>query len=157
MHFVPAFFVGDPANLPNYWVRDRIFSVRFSAYPGREKKLLIKQWDGGWAHGNYDVNTDIDDALIADNGGYTFMAAVSPWFFTVCARRVLRRFAAHANYSTTTTRTGCTTRATSSSLGAGRRSSRSATHSTSLRSSRGTISVRANPRVRSLPASLTYV
>ena len=39
--------------------------------------------------GNYDVNFESDNHYLNNLGGRTFMAAVSPWFFTVCSRVLL--------------------------------------------------------------------
>ena len=33
--------------------------------------------------GDYDINTDSDDTYTSNLNGKTYMAAVSPWFFTV--------------------------------------------------------------------------
>jgi glucan endo-1,3-alpha-glucosidase len=33
--------------------------------------------------GDYDINTDSDDTYTSNLDGKTYMAAVSPWFFTV--------------------------------------------------------------------------
>ncbi|KAF4573215.1 hypothetical protein EYR36_007725 [Pleurotus pulmonarius] len=62
--FLPSFFV-DPATFGQYPVADGFFN-----------------WNGGWPMGNYDVNFESDNHYLNNLGGRTFMAAVSPWFFT---------------------------------------------------------------------------
>jgi len=64
IHFIPAFFV-PPSSLPTYTVADGDFN-----------------WNGAWPLGDYDVNFNSDDSSIAANGGKSYMASVSPWFFT---------------------------------------------------------------------------
>lgn len=39
--------------------------------------------------GDYDINTDADKLYIKNLGGRTYMAGVSPWFFTVSKYHLL--------------------------------------------------------------------
>ncbi|KAJ7694803.1 glycosyl hydrolase family 71-domain-containing protein [Mycena rosella] len=64
VYFVPAFFV-DPAALLDYTVMDGGFN-----------------WNAAWPMGDYDINFDPDNSWIEKLGGRTYMAGVSPWFFT---------------------------------------------------------------------------
>ncbi|KAJ7503077.1 glycoside hydrolase [Mycena galericulata] len=73
VHFVPAFFI-DPARYLEVSSLDGIFN-----------------WNGGWplhltpAHPRREIESpalDTDRHHLANLGGRTFMAAVSPWFFT---------------------------------------------------------------------------
>ncbi|TFK85418.1 glycoside hydrolase family 71 protein [Polyporus arcularius HHB13444] len=63
--FVPSFFV-DPATFRNLSVIDGAF-----------------HWNSGWPMGNYNVTFGPDQSYISNlSGNRTYMAAVSPWFFT---------------------------------------------------------------------------
>ncbi|KAJ7078488.1 glycoside hydrolase family 71 protein [Mycena epipterygia] len=62
--FVPSFFV-DPAIFPSLTVMDGDFN-----------------WNSGWPMGNYDINFSSDSLYLSKLGGRTYMAGVSPWFFT---------------------------------------------------------------------------
>ncbi|KAF9462540.1 alpha-1,3-glucanase [Collybia nuda] len=64
VHFVPSFFV-DPATFGGLNVMDGSFS-----------------WNSGWPMGNYRINNNSDVTYVNNLGGRTYMAAVSPWFFT---------------------------------------------------------------------------
>ncbi|KAJ7876077.1 glycoside hydrolase [Mycena olivaceomarginata] len=73
IHFIPAFFV-DPARYPTISPLDGVFN-----------------WNGGWPlhltpnHPRHEIESptlDTDKHHLAHLGGRTFMAAVSPWFFT---------------------------------------------------------------------------
>ncbi|KAJ7449258.1 glycoside hydrolase family 71 protein [Mycena latifolia] len=62
--FIPSFFV-DPATFPSLTVMDGAF-----------------HWNSGWPMGNYDVSFDSDSLYLSKLGGRSYMASVSPWFFT---------------------------------------------------------------------------
>ncbi|RPD65177.1 glycoside hydrolase family 71 protein [Lentinus tigrinus ALCF2SS1-6] len=63
--FVPSFFV-DPATFRNLSVIDGAF-----------------HWNSAWPMGNYNVTFGPDQSYISNLGGNkTYMASVSPWFFT---------------------------------------------------------------------------
>ncbi|KAF8150452.1 glycoside hydrolase family 71 protein [Mycena galopus ATCC 62051] len=73
IYFIPAFFV-DPARYPEISALDGVFN-----------------WNGGWPlhltpnHPRYEIESpalDTDKHHLTNLGGRTFMAAVSPWFFT---------------------------------------------------------------------------
>ncbi|KAF8634043.1 hypothetical protein AX17_004308 [Amanita inopinata Kibby_2008] len=64
IHFVPSFFV-DPATFGQFDCLDGIFN-----------------WNSGWPTGDYDINSDSDRQYLSQLNGKTYMAAVSPWFFT---------------------------------------------------------------------------
>ncbi|PFH51633.1 glycoside hydrolase family 71 protein [Amanita thiersii Skay4041] len=64
VHFVPSFFV-DPGTFNQFTCLDGVFN-----------------WNSGWPMGNYDINNDSDNVYLSNLGGKTYMAAVSPWFFT---------------------------------------------------------------------------
>ncbi|KAI0339342.1 hypothetical protein BDW22DRAFT_1361896 [Trametopsis cervina] len=64
VYFVPAWFI-DPATFPQYSVLDGVFG-----------------WNSGWPQGDYDINFDQDQSYISNLGKRSYMAAVSPWFFT---------------------------------------------------------------------------
>ncbi|KAH6904267.1 alpha-1,3-glucanase [Coprinopsis sp. MPI-PUGE-AT-0042] len=64
IHFMPAFFI-DPSALDSMSSLDGAFS-----------------WDSAWPMGNYDISNDYDVQNLAHLGGRTYMAGVSPWFFT---------------------------------------------------------------------------
>ncbi|KAJ7935235.1 glycoside hydrolase [Mycena leptocephala] len=73
IHFIPAFFV-DPARYPAISALDGVFN-----------------WNGGWplhltpTHPRREIESptlDTDTYHLHNLGGRTFMAAVSPWFFT---------------------------------------------------------------------------
>jgi hypothetical protein len=74
--------------------------------------------------GNYDINTDSDNAYVSKLGGRTYMAGVSPWFFTVSSPRTLsilfyrvHTFSPHTSImaQTPTTKTSSTVPMTGSS------------------------------------------
>ncbi|KAJ7650688.1 glycoside hydrolase family 71 protein [Roridomyces roridus] len=64
IHFIPAFFV-DPATFRDLPVMDGIF-----------------QWNSAWPMGNYDITFGPDSSYLSNLGGRSYMAGVSPWFFT---------------------------------------------------------------------------
>ncbi|EAU86702.2 alpha-1,3-glucanase [Coprinopsis cinerea okayama7 len=64
VHFVPSLFV-EPSTYSGLSSTDGAFS-----------------WDSGWPMGNYDISNDSDVAYLSALNGKTYMAAVSPWFFT---------------------------------------------------------------------------
>ena len=51
-------------------------------YPRRTERTLA-QWNSAWPIGDSDINADPDNAYVSNLGGRTYMAGVSPWFFTV--------------------------------------------------------------------------
>ncbi|THH26891.1 hypothetical protein EUX98_g7296 [Antrodiella citrinella] len=63
-YFVPAFFI-DPATFGQYTVLNGAFN-----------------WNSGWPLGNYDTNFTTDQTYLNGLGNRSYMAAVSPWFFT---------------------------------------------------------------------------
>lgn len=63
-YFVPSFFV-DPGTFSTYSVMDGAFG-----------------WNSGWPMGDYDINFSPDQSYISNLGNRSYMAAVSPWFFT---------------------------------------------------------------------------
>ncbi|KAK7689672.1 hypothetical protein QCA50_007467 [Cerrena zonata] len=63
-YFVPALFV-DPATFGGYSAIDGVFN-----------------WNGAWPMSNDDINFAGDQPWINGLGGRTYMAGVSPWFFT---------------------------------------------------------------------------
>ncbi|KAJ7449251.1 glycoside hydrolase family 71 protein [Mycena latifolia] len=64
IYFMPSFFV-DPAKFSEYDVMDGAFN-----------------WNSAWPLGDYDVNFASDTAWIENLGDRSYMAGVSPWFFT---------------------------------------------------------------------------
>ncbi|KAJ7720281.1 glycoside hydrolase family 71 protein [Mycena maculata] len=64
IYFIPSFFV-DPATFPDTAVMDGAFN-----------------WNSGWPMGNYDINFNSDSLYLKNIPGRSYMAAVSPWFFT---------------------------------------------------------------------------
>lgn len=62
--FVPSFFV-DPNTFPSLTVIDGAF-----------------QWNSGWPSGNNNISFAPDLSYISKLPGKTYMAGVSPWFFT---------------------------------------------------------------------------
>ena len=44
--------------------------------------LNVVQWNGGWPQAKVDASFDTDTTFISALGGKTYLAAVSPWFFT---------------------------------------------------------------------------
>jgi glucan endo-1,3-alpha-glucosidase len=41
------------------------------------------QWNAAWPMGDYDISFEPDNSYISNLGGRSYMASVSPWFFTV--------------------------------------------------------------------------
>ncbi|KAF8191300.1 glycoside hydrolase family 71 protein [Pholiota molesta] len=64
VHFVPAFFI-NPSELQNMRSIDGAYS-----------------WDSAWPMGKYDINSSTDVEYQKYLKGRTYMAGVSPWFFT---------------------------------------------------------------------------
>ncbi|TFK24019.1 glycoside hydrolase family 71 protein [Coprinopsis marcescibilis] len=64
IHFLPSFFL-DPGLYGGMSSADGAFS-----------------WDSAWPMGNYDITNNYDTAYRTYLNGRTYMAAVSPWFFT---------------------------------------------------------------------------
>ncbi|KAF5381673.1 hypothetical protein D9615_005563 [Tricholomella constricta] len=64
VHFVPSFFM-DPAAFGGLQTIDGSF-----------------QWNSAWPMGNSTTNFDADNIYLKNLGGRTYMAGVSPWFFT---------------------------------------------------------------------------
>ncbi|KAJ7209199.1 glycoside hydrolase family 71 protein [Mycena pura] len=64
VHFIASFFV-DPGTLGSYQSLDGAFN-----------------WNGGWPQSKVDASFDTDTTFISTLGGKTYLAAVSPWFFT---------------------------------------------------------------------------
>ncbi|KAJ7471197.1 glycoside hydrolase family 71 protein [Mycena galericulata] len=64
IHFIPSFFV-DSASFPGLTVIDGAF-----------------HWNSAWPQGNYDINFTPDMSYISKLGGRSYMAGISPWFFT---------------------------------------------------------------------------
>ncbi|KAF8237471.1 glycoside hydrolase family 71 protein [Tricholoma matsutake] len=62
--FMPSFFI-DPSSFNGVSVMDGAFN-----------------WNSGWPMGDYDINFDSDNDYIRNLPGRSYMAAVSPWFFT---------------------------------------------------------------------------
>ncbi|KAI8970639.1 glycoside hydrolase family 71 protein [Trametes punicea] len=62
--FVPSFFI-DPSTFPGLTVIDGAFN-----------------WNSAWPMGNYNITFGPDLSYITNLGHRTYMAAVSPWFFT---------------------------------------------------------------------------
>lgn len=86
-YFMPSFFV-DPATFKNYPVMDGAFNVsscRCRVFPRIQNWLtnVRNQWNSGWPMGNYDINFSSDQTYLNNLGNKSYMAAVSPWFFTV--------------------------------------------------------------------------
>lgn len=46
---------------------------------------ILVQWNSGWPQGDYAIDFDQDQSYISNLNGRSYMAAASPWFFTVCA------------------------------------------------------------------------
>ncbi|GJE92333.1 glycoside hydrolase family 71 protein [Phanerochaete sordida] len=63
-YFVPSFFV-DPATFKSYAALDGAFG-----------------WNSGWPMDDTDITFGPDQLYISDLSGRSYMAAVSPWFFT---------------------------------------------------------------------------
>ncbi|KAI0084982.1 glycoside hydrolase family 71 protein [Irpex rosettiformis] len=63
-YFVPAWFI-DPATFSQYTVLDGAFG-----------------WNSGWPMGDYDIDFSQDQAYINNLPSRSYMAAVSPWFYT---------------------------------------------------------------------------
>ncbi|KAK7689418.1 hypothetical protein QCA50_007210 [Cerrena zonata] len=63
-YFVPSFFV-DPATFSKYTVMDGAFN-----------------WNSGWPVGNTSITFQSDQTYLANLQNRTYMAGVSPWFFT---------------------------------------------------------------------------
>lgn len=63
-HFVPSFFI-DPARFHNVTAMDGAFS-----------------WNSAWPLGNTAITFDYDREYLSHLSGRTYMAGVSPWFFT---------------------------------------------------------------------------
>lgn len=76
--------MSDPVIDGSFNVRVRFYS---SVYVGCNiKHVLVNlglQWNGGWPMGNHKIEFQSDRQHIGMNIGKTYMAAVSPWFFTV--------------------------------------------------------------------------
>ncbi len=107
-------------------VTDGLFNVsRFH----RISKLAddASKWDSGWTKDDKDITFDSDKNYISNLGGKTYMAACSPWFFTVGGYSNSRFILSNASPSTMdvtrTTRTGSTAPMTGYSLHAGSSSS----------------------------------
>ncbi|KAH9945573.1 glycoside hydrolase family 71 protein [Amylocystis lapponica] len=64
VYFMPSFFV-NPTTFSTYTVQDGSFN-----------------WNSGWPMGNYDINFSSDTTYLSSLGNKSYMAAVSPWFFT---------------------------------------------------------------------------
>ncbi|KAJ7510656.1 glycoside hydrolase family 71 protein [Mycena galericulata] len=64
VQFVPSFSV-NPSTLGSYQSIDGAFN-----------------WNGGWPQSQVNTSFDTDQTYIAALGGKTYLAAVSPWFFT---------------------------------------------------------------------------
>ncbi|KAJ7471191.1 glycoside hydrolase family 71 protein [Mycena galericulata] len=64
VYFVPSFFV-DPASLPSWTAMDGACD-----------------WDAAWPNGDNPIEFDSDNRWIDNLDGRTYMAGVSPWFFT---------------------------------------------------------------------------
>lgn len=62
--FIPSFFV-DPGKFGEFTVMDGAFS-----------------WNSGWPMDNIPADFEMDEQYIRGLGGRTYMAAMSPWFFT---------------------------------------------------------------------------
>ncbi|KAI0746462.1 glycoside hydrolase family 71 protein [Daedaleopsis nitida] len=62
--FIPSFFV-DPATFPSLPVIDGAF-----------------HWNSAWPMGNYNISFAPDQSYISNLGNQSYMAGVSPWFFT---------------------------------------------------------------------------
>lgn len=125
IHFVPYFSL-DPSRFSGLTVTDGLFNVsRFH----RISKLAddASKWDSGWTKDDKDITFDSDKNYISNLGGKTYMAACSPWFFTVGGYSNSRFILSNASPSTMdvtrTTRTGSTAPMTGCSLHAGSSSS----------------------------------
>ncbi|KAF8066920.1 glycoside hydrolase family 71 protein [Lyophyllum atratum] len=68
VYFLPSFFT-DPATFGAMQIMDMMF-----------------QWNWAWPMGGYTVNYGADEVYIENLGGRTYMASVSPWFFTFKTR-----------------------------------------------------------------------
>jgi glucan endo-1,3-alpha-glucosidase len=91
IHFIPAFFV-DPARYPAISALDGVFNVLLIFCVRHSVRAHVRQWNGGWplhltpTHPRREIELptlDTDTYHLHNLGGRTFMAAVSPWFFTV--------------------------------------------------------------------------
>lgn len=49
----------------------------------KPNELTHAQWNSGWPQGDFDIDFDQDQSYISKLGSRTYMAAASPWFFTV--------------------------------------------------------------------------
>ncbi|KAL0959133.1 hypothetical protein HGRIS_014424 [Hohenbuehelia grisea] len=63
-HFIPAFFMS-PSDFAGYPVMDGAFN-----------------WNSGWPPAGDDITFDRDAEYVNNLGGRSYMAAMSPWFFT---------------------------------------------------------------------------
>ncbi len=79
--FVP-FFNMDPIGFGELTSVDGIFNVCRS-YRLSLCLLISLQWNSGWPRDGKDLDFYSDQLHISDLGGRVYMAAVSPWFFTV--------------------------------------------------------------------------
>ncbi|OBZ77252.1 Cell cycle checkpoint protein RAD17 [Grifola frondosa] len=75
LYIFPSFFV-DPATFGNLPVMDGAFNV--ISLPCDSKT----PWNSGWPTGNYNITFNSDASYISNLGNRSYMAAVSPWFFT---------------------------------------------------------------------------
>lgn len=81
--FIPSFFM-DPAKFGELTVMDGAFSVRTTFFSFlRVSNISPMQWNSGWPMGVTPANFEMDEQYIRGLGGRTYMAAMSPWFFTV--------------------------------------------------------------------------
>ncbi|KAJ7720277.1 glycoside hydrolase family 71 protein [Mycena maculata] len=65
VHFVPSFFFMDPASLQEWPSIDGACN-----------------WNASWPKGDNPIEFDADNDWIQNLGGRTYMAGISPWFFT---------------------------------------------------------------------------
>ncbi|KAG5636461.1 hypothetical protein H0H81_007968 [Sphagnurus paluster] len=64
VYFVPSFFV-DPLKFGELKIIDGAF-----------------HWNSAWPMGNYNASFELDNLFLKNLGGKTYMAGISPWFFT---------------------------------------------------------------------------
>jgi len=84
VHFIPSFFI-EPPIYEGLKCNDGAFSVSHVILKTLRRLKISAQWDSGWPVNNADINSEYDDEYLRYLKGKTYMAGVSPWFFTVCS------------------------------------------------------------------------
>jgi glucan endo-1,3-alpha-glucosidase len=94
VHFVPSFFI-DPASFKGTSVIDGAFSVSRLISSARVSWIDLSKWNSAWPISLNAQSSDSqvhfasldlfqgDKSYIQNLGGRTYMAGISPWFFTV--------------------------------------------------------------------------